>query len=91
MESKLPKLFDVTFFDEILDDEISSEKWLVDGIIPETGLHLFIGTEKIGKSWFILQCAQGIATGGLVFGKIPVNKNKVLFISLVYSPIQTAE
>ena len=74
--------FNVTFFDEILDMEIPSEKWLVDGIIPETGLHLFVGAEKIGKSWFTLQCAQGLATGGSLFGKIPVSKNKVLFISL---------
>jgi len=81
-KEKLPKLFHDTSFDEILDMELSSEKWLVDGIIPETGLHLFVGAEKIGKSWFTLQCAQGIATGGSVFGKIPVNQNKVLFFSL---------
>ncbi|MDR0474738.1 MAG: AAA family ATPase, partial [Treponema sp.] len=54
----------------------------VDGIIPEIGLHLLVAAEKVGKSWFTLQCAQGIATGESVFGKIPVNKNKVLFISL---------
>jgi hypothetical protein len=72
MESNPSKGFNVTFFDDILDMELSSEKWLVDGIIPDTGLHLFIGAEKIGKAWFILQCAQGIATGGSVFSKIPV-------------------
>jgi len=78
----MPNLFNVTSFDDILDRELSSEKWIVNGIIPETGLYLLMGAEKTGKSLFTLQCAYGIATGEPVFGKIPVTKNKVLFISL---------
>ncbi|MCL1814891.1 MAG: AAA family ATPase [Treponema sp.] len=79
---KPPKLFKTTFFDEILDRELPPEKWIVDGFIPETGLHLLMGAGKIGKSWFTLQCAQGIALGGSVMGKIPVEKKRVLYISL---------
>ena len=79
---KPPNLFKTTFFDEILDRELPPEKWIVDGIIPETGLHLLMGAGKIGKSWFVLQCAQAIALGGSVLGKVPVEKNKVLYLSL---------
>ena len=76
------KLFNVTSFDEILDWELQPEKWLIDGFIPETGLHLLMGAGKVGKSWFAFQCAQGVASGGFVLGKIPVKKSKVLYISL---------
>jgi hypothetical protein len=84
-KKKLPKLYNVTFFDEILDRELPPEKWLIDGIIPEMGLHLLLGAGKVGKSWFAFQCAQAIATGGMVFNRIPVNKNKVLYINLAES------
>jgi len=79
---KSPQLFKATFFDEILDRELPPERWIVEGFIPETGLHLLMGAGKIGKSWFTLQCAQGIALGGSVMGKIPVERKRVLYISL---------
>lgn len=56
-------------------------KWAVEGILP-AGLTVLAGAPKIGKSWFCLGLAQGIATGQKVFSHIEVEEGKVLYLAL---------
>lgn len=57
----------------------------VPGIIVE-GFTLFGGPPKVGKSWMVGAIACGIASGGVVLGKIPVKARPVLLASLEDSP-----
>lgn len=56
-------------------------KWTVPGVIPE-GMTLLVGPPKAGKSWLILSLALGLAAGGSVLGKLPVEPRPVLYLSL---------
>jgi RecA-family ATPase len=53
----------------------------VPGVIPE-GFTLFVGPPKIGKSWFHLSAALGVAAGGAVLGAIRVDPRPVLYLAL---------
>lgn len=55
--------------------------YIVEGIIGE-GLHLLAGRTKIGKTWICTHLALAVSTGGRAFGKINVDKGRVLFFSL---------
>jgi hypothetical protein len=67
--------------EELLAAEIPEPNWAVPTLIP-TGLCVFAGKPKIGKSWFILHLAQAITSGGVVLGKLSVNSGAVLLVSL---------
>ncbi len=56
-------------------------KWAVDGFLPE-GLSILAGGPKVGKSILALHLAVGVAIGGCVLGKIPVQKGRVLYLAL---------
>lgn len=56
-------------------------KWAVENLIPE-GLTVLAGAPKVGKSWFCLGLAIGIASGSTVFGEIPVEQGRVLYLAL---------
>ena len=53
---------------ELLSMKLPPQKWAVKNILPE-GLTILAGSPKTGKSFFVLQIALAIATGGEVFGK----------------------
>jgi RecA-family ATPase len=53
----------------------------VDNVIPE-GLVLFVGAPKIGKSWFALSIALGVAAGGCALGCVFVTARPVLYLAL---------
>jgi len=55
--------------------------WTVDRIIPE-GCVVLAGRPKIGKSWFALQLALAVATGGKALEHTPVQQNCVLYMAL---------
>ena len=56
-------------------------KWAVPGLIP-SGLSILGGGPKIGKSIFSLNIAMGISLGGVVLGKINVERGDVLYLAL---------
>jgi hypothetical protein len=71
--------------DEITLDALQREviepmRWIVPEYLPE-GLTVFAGKPKIGKSWFMLNVALGVATGAGVFGKA-VDQGDVLYCGL---------
>jgi hypothetical protein len=55
--------------------------WAVPGLVPE-GFSLLVGPPKAGKSYLILGACLGVAAGGYVLGKLPVDKRPVLYMAL---------
>lgn len=57
----------------------------VHGVITE-GFGIVAGPPKLGKSWWTLNVALSIASGGRAFGKVPVEQRDVLLLALEDSP-----
>lgn len=56
--------------------------WAIPELIPE-GVSILAGSPKIGKSWLVGSLAIACATGGNIFGRIPVGEpRKVLYLAL---------
>lgn len=83
---------DFVGYDDPLLADLRSGTWLdqqdfptlryhVPGLIPE-GSTLLVGPPKIGKSWFVLSVALGIANGGHVLGRLQVDPRPVLYLAL---------
>jgi hypothetical protein len=64
----------------LLKKDLPAIKWVVPGILPE-GLATFAGKPKIGKSWWCLGIALGVAEG-LVLGKVKAEQGGVLYLAL---------
>jgi hypothetical protein len=66
--------------DEILDTEFTDPEWIVPNLIA-AGLNILGGRPKIGKSWFGLQAAVAVGTGGTVLGE-QVQRRRVFYLAL---------
>jgi hypothetical protein len=71
--------------EELLAQDFPEPKWAVPGLIPE-GLTVFCGAPKVGKSWFGLNLAVAVASGGLAFGKVAVERGGALYLALEDHP-----
>lgn len=60
-------------------------QWLVPNLLPE-GLTMLAGKPKTGKSFFALNIAVSVATGGMALGKIKVEKGHAVYVNLDSSP-----
>jgi hypothetical protein len=60
-------------------------RWVVPELLPE-GLALLAGKPKTGKSWWALNVALAVATGGLALGRIRCEPGRVLYLALEDSP-----
>lgn len=69
---------------ELLSAEFLDPKWTVPGLIP-MGLVSLAGRPKLGKSWWALQLAQDVGTGGQFLGR-QVQKGTVLYLALEDGP-----
>ena len=56
-------------------------QWCVKGYVAE-GLTLFAGAPKIGKSWWCLDVAVAVASGGVAFDTVPCEQGDVLYCAL---------
>jgi hypothetical protein len=56
-------------------------RYVVPGYITE-GLTLLAGRPKLGKSWFVLDMALGVAFGGITLGGVQCEKGEVLYLAL---------
>jgi RecA-family ATPase len=54
---------------------------VIPDILP-TGLTLFVGDPKVGKSWAVLSWCVAVASGGHAFGSIPVHPGHTLYLAL---------
>ena len=67
---------------KIMKKEFKDIEDTVEGFISSEGLTLIAGWPKIGKSYWTLYMAISMAKGEKVFGKIPVEKHRVLYLDL---------
>jgi hypothetical protein len=66
---------------ELMAREISPVRWVVPGMVPE-GVALLAGKPKLGKSWLALGLCVAVATGGVAFGNVHVEKGSALYLAL---------
>lgn len=66
--------------EELLSTPLPPVKWIVPGLLP-TGLALFAGPSKAGKSWLTLWLCLQVAQGKPVWGR-EVEPRTVLYLSL---------
>jgi hypothetical protein len=71
---------DVITLDILETEEIEPLRWIVPDLIPE-GLTVLAGKPKIGKSWFMLCVALGLARGTEALGKL-LERAAVLYCGL---------
>lgn len=66
----------------LMEQEFPAVQYAVPGVIPE-GFTLLAGAPKAGKSWFALDLAYQVATGGKALGRLPLNRPRpVLYAAL---------
>lgn len=76
-----PKEFALETFEELANEVLPQDEWLIDRVIPVEGFCFIAGAEATGKSFFTLDIAHSLVTGNEWLGKFKVNKQvKVLFI-----------
>jgi hypothetical protein len=75
------KLPEITSLLDIMDAEYPPLQWVIPEVIPE-GFGILAGAPKTGKSWLALQLALMCASGGAMFGNVPVSARPVLYLTL---------
>jgi len=55
-------------------------KWIVDGVVPEGGIVLFVGQPGIGKTWLMLALALDVALAQQWLGRFACKSGRVLII-----------
>ena len=66
--------------DALLYQPLDKPRFVVDGLIP-TGLILFCGSQKIGKSWLMLKLCLCVSAG-LPFWEMETRAGDVLYLCL---------
>jgi len=69
----------------LLEVPFADPHWSVPGLLPE-GLLLLVGKPKQGKSWFALQIALAVASGGALLDSYQANQGEVLYLALEDTP-----
>ena len=64
----------------LLYEPLEKPSFVVDGLIP-TGLSLFCGSQKIGKSWLMLKLCLCVSQG-LPLWDMPTKEGDVLYLCL---------
>lgn len=71
--------------DELMRRHFIPRREFVPGIVAQ-GVTLLASKAKIGKTWLTLNIGLALASGGMAFGKIAVEKVGVLILSLEDGP-----
>lgn len=58
----------------LLRDEIPPIPWAVDGLIPEGTAGLITGESYVGKTYYLMDLAIQLSTGGTWLGKYPITR-----------------
>jgi hypothetical protein len=66
---------------ELMAEELPPVREVVPGLVPE-GVTLFVGKPKMRKTLTALGLCIAISTGGVAFGKIPVERGEALYLAL---------
>lgn len=83
------KMLKIMSANELLDQQFAPRNVVVEGFLP-AGTYLFVGDEKIGKSFFVLQLCC-CAASGMPFLGMPTRKAAVLYFALedIYERLQS--
>ena len=73
---------DVVDVSELQDKTLPPMKWLIDDLLPVGGVVMLSAKPKMGKSYFAIQLALSVASGGEFLGFNVPEKNEVLYIDL---------
>lgn len=73
---------DVVDVSELQDKTLPPMKWLIDDLLPVGGVVMLSAKPKMGKSFFAIQLALSVASGGEFLGFNVPEKNEVLYIDL---------
>lgn len=65
---------------EILQEDFGEDEWLVDNLIPISGIVALSGNPGEFKTWLTIHIAASVAKGVSVFGKFPSRQRSVLVI-----------
>lgn len=66
---------------ELMAEDFPPTRWAVPGLLCE-GLNVIVSPPKVGKSWFALNLAVAVASGGVALGKVQVDQGSVLYAAL---------
>ena len=66
---------------DLMATQFQPTKWIVEKLIPASGLTVLGGKKKLGKSWLSLQIAQGVAGGKPVLSYVTCQGN-VIYMAL---------
>ena len=75
---------------ELMATDFPEPRFAVEGLIAE-GLNFVCGAPKLGKSWWALDLAIAVASGGNALGKLPVEQGTALYLALEDSPRRIQE
>jgi hypothetical protein len=70
---------------ELMATTFPEPRWAVPDLVAE-GLTLLASPPKTGKSWLSLGLGVAIASGGIAFGRVPVEQGEVLLLALEDTP-----
>lgn len=65
---------------DFVAQEIEPQSWLVDGLWPDEGIGVVFGAPEVFKSFFVLDMAFAVATGGLFLGMHQVPRQRRVLV-----------
>jgi hypothetical protein len=80
-EQQGPRVGHLVTFDGLMKMDLPKPRMTVEEFISE-GLAVLAGAPKIGKSWWAMELAIAVATGGLFLGRFRCNRGSVLYLGL---------
>ena len=80
-ESRALLLADTTTLRQLYDEPDEKRTWVVDGLIDECSLNLFVAAPKVGKSTASRCLAYRVATGGTFLGR-QCTRGSVIYVAL---------
>ena len=66
---------------DLAKEQFEPVRWVIPGILPE-GVTLLAGAPKTGKSFLMMNWCAAVASGGSVFGQVPVDPAHVFYLAL---------
>jgi len=72
--------FEAISFKDLMEKDLGEIQWLVERLVPQSGITIISGKPKSMKTWVLLEIALKSAAGEKVFGEFPTKKTGILII-----------
>lgn len=70
---------------ELLATDFPPPQWIVPGLLV-SGLTIFAGAPKLGKSWLALALGSAVGAGGVALGRYHVERRRAVYLALEDTP-----